>query len=203
MSYHRHSLIYLNESARPLTSEHGARERLFSDWLQKRHPFICTRQPPNLDKQTIQVGLPYLKNKKKIRFSYVIKMEDISKIEEPPLLSEVFSHRPSDFDVRVYGSYCWEYVTQLPYVQDFSDLDILIYYKNFSVDVIYTWIRRLKEELKIPRIDGEIRFQGLGDCAFGEIIQNKLASILFKNLNDVFILDRSCLYAKYPALFLQ
>jgi phosphoribosyl-dephospho-CoA transferase len=207
MNYARHSLLILKESAKPLNCACEEENEFFTHWVMRKHPLICTRQPKRNDSKTLQVGIPSYdkENEKKCRYTYVIQKSDVLKIAELPLLSKVFSNHSLDIadDVKIYGSYCWEYLTNLNYVHSDSDLDILIRYANQSIHRLALLMIQLKEQLMVTKVDGEIRFEGIGDCAISELLDTKSKSILFKMIDDLFLMDRFHLYEKYPSLILQ
>jgi phosphoribosyl-dephospho-CoA transferase len=206
MIYARHSLLILKEHARPLPYTCEEENEFFINWVMRKHPLICTRQSKRNDSKTLQVGIPsYDKEKgRKFRYTYLIQKTDVLKIAELPLLSKVFSHHPLDFanDVKIYGSYCWKYLTNLNYVHSDSDLDILIRYANQSIQKLALLMIQLKKQLMVT-LDGEIRFEGIGDCAISELLDTQSKLILFKKIDDLFLMDRLHLYEKYPSLILQ
>ena len=103
--------------------------------------------------------------------------------------------------IQVYGSYCWQFLTNIHYVQEDSDLDLLISYSDYSLSDLLDFCRHLTQQLNIKSIDGELRFPGFGECSLGELIQaNPTEQILFKTANSIYLETRERLYASFPAL---
>lgn len=201
MTYARHSLIYMKQRAEPLLETDPFKRALFRDWVSANHPLICTRQPKTLSPDTLQVAISHYDKDRdeKHRFSYLIRKLDILNVKDLPNLGEIFSTCVS-YDVQVYGSYCWQYLTKSNYVRSESDLDLLIRYKTESLSQISFLLDRLKNLLAISKIDGEIRFENIGDCSLLELLDTRSNSILFKNTCDVSLMNRTQLYAMHPSL---
>lgn len=212
--YQRHSLCYLNidsqalkETLLPLSLQAA---RLLQYWLKRKFPLIYTKQPPELKDSQVQLALPYfkIKPKEKLRLSYRLPKTAIIKHSALPSLSEIFPTLKLEAKpiLRVYGSYCWQYLTSKPYVQPSSDLDLQILYTNESLQELRALNALLKIKLQqskqaVSKIDGEVRFPYFGDCAWMELVQNTSAdSILFKSAQKIYLLARKELYAAFPSL---
>ena len=202
MNYARHTLCFLNPTT-TTTSQHPEEEqRLFQYWLNRGHPFICSRQPQELASGQIQLAIPYFnQQRQKLRVSYQVLKSEIAQSAELPKFADIFpsARLETHTEIKIYGSYCWQHLTQEPYVQPDSDLDVLIIYAEQSLTDLGTLSQELPHKSKVPRIDGEIRFPHLGDCSLHELLQNS-DSILFKSINNVLLLAREDLYAAYPSL---
>jgi phosphoribosyl-dephospho-CoA transferase len=107
----------------------------------------------------------------------------------------------SKASMSIYGSYCWQYLTQINYVQSSSDLDVLISYQNESLIELDKLYHGLLKKLPVARVDGEVRFPSLGDCSWLELIQPSSAdTLLFKSVNQIELVPRDRLYAAFPTL---
>ena len=205
MTYLRHTLCYLTQSAKPISMQSPDHSDLFHYWLTRNYPFIVTRQTAHLSASQIQLAIPYFDRDqaKKIRAQCVVDKSALTQIRELPNIDEVFPDLKLNprRSIKVYGSFCWQYLTQEPYVQQSSDLDLLIPYEQQSLSELaglYTW---LQKTLDIDRIDGEIRFPEVGDCSWRELLDlNSSDSILFKSTSTIDLLRRETLYATVPAL---
>jgi phosphoribosyl-dephospho-CoA transferase len=202
MSYARHTLCYLNPTTTAASEHSEEQQRLFLYWLNRGYPFICSRQPQDIASEQIQLALPYFnQQKQKLRLSYQVSKAEIAQSKGLPNLTDVFpSVRLETYaDIKVYGSYCWQYLTKEPYVQSDSDLDVLIIYEAQSLTDLRRLYKELPHKSKVLHIDGEIRFPLWGDCSLHELLQSS-NSILFKSINNVRLLSREALYAAYPSL---
>lgn len=200
MRYLRHNLCYLDKQAVPDINCSPENLSLFKHWQGCGYPLIMTRQPPDLAVHQIQLAIPYFQAEqvKKIRASFILSCSAISRVSELPDLRELFPDL--DYEIKVYGSYCWQYLTKEPYVQAESDLDLLIDYKEQSLSDLKSLYAQLQARFPQQRIDGEIRFAGLGDCSWTELLQQSGESLLFKSIHELSLLKRDNLYASFPSL---
>jgi phosphoribosyl-dephospho-CoA transferase len=205
MNYLRHTLGYLKKDTKPLASHSLEHRELLDYWLKQQYPLIVTRQPESTHREHIQLALPYYnpQQQKKIRASFLFSRSSIIKTQELPSLQELFPSvmLPTNMLISVYGSYCWQYLTQQAYVQASSDLDVLISYSGQSLRALSTLYHYLSDQLPISALDGEIRFPQLGDCSWQELIQTENSdSLLFKSEHQIKLVQRDHLYAKVPTL---
>lgn len=204
MSYQRHNLCFLKRDTTPQSTHSSKELHLFDWWIEQSLPLICTRQPALLDKDKLQLAIPFFdeQNQEKIRVSYIIHKSQISYSEGLPYVYEVLPDLivSSQVDIHVYGSYCWQYLTQKKYVNHASDLDILIYYQHESLNELSNLYEHIKKQTTAPQIDGEVRFAHWGDCAWLELIKPSCDSLLFKSVDKVELISREHLYAAFPSL---
>ncbi len=182
----------------------GEETAFFEQWVAQGFPLICTRQPNPLPPSQIQLAIPHVDHntQRKCRFSFKIAKKNIATVVELPTMAEVFPNRlfKQSGAVKVFGSYCWQYLTGQPYVHSASDLDLLIPYEQQSLRELSDCLINLKALLNSQRIDGEVRFQRFGDCALLELLDFKTNDILFKTLQEVTLVSRDVLYANFPTL---
>jgi phosphoribosyl-dephospho-CoA transferase len=201
MSYHRHTLCYLKPGVKPLASTD---DELLSGWLKHQFPLIYTHQPSHLGPNQLKLAIPYFEptTQQKIRKSYLFSPDSISHSKALPELKEICPNLvlKSNSNLRVYGSYCWQYITQHPYVQPSSDLDLHIEYTGESLAELAQLYSKLKNVLPIKSIDGEVRFSYFGDCSWLELIEASSENILFKSEHHIRLLAREELYAHVPTL---
>lgn len=202
MTYQRHTLCYLKPKAKPLTR---APDELLFYWLKNRFPLIYTHQPQHLTTTQIKLAIPYFNptTRQKIRKSYLFSPASISHYQALPELIRIFPNLivPKKHSLRVYGSYCWQHITQLPYVQASSDLDVQLTYTNQSLAELTQLHQQLEKSLPVKLVDGEIRFANIGDCSWIELIQPSFCdTILFKSEHQLRLIPREELYEAFPAL---
>lgn len=101
--------------------------------------------------------------------------------------------------IQIYGSYLLQYICQLPYVSNKSDLDILIHYPGVSLNALSNLLCCLEEVLKL-KIDGEVRFEQLGDISINELLNESTFSCIVKNTHQVNLFKRQEIYECYPQL---
>lgn len=206
MNTTRHTLCYLDKTASTINEQSLEHHELFHYWLHQGYPLIVTRQPAEIVQMgQIQLAIPYFNSvlAKKVRASYLVAESWITRLAELPSLQEIFPQLQlhTDANIKVFGSYCWHYLTKEHYLQPSSDVDVLLTYHNQSLSALATLYHELHSALGLHHIDGEVRFPKLGDCSWYELLQtNSGNSILFKSRNGVTLLSKKNLYDHYPTL---
>lgn len=201
MNFKRHTLCYLKPEAEPLNGTSA----LLTDWLRQQFPLIYTHQPASLTEQQIKLAIPYYMadTQEKIRESFLFAPEAISHCSTLPHLKELFPNLDLEFNsvIYVYGSYCWQHITQHPYIHPSSDLDLQLLYTAESLDELILLHHILRDKLPIHSLDGEVRFPHFGDCSWQELIHKPFSStILFKSERHIRLVPREELYAIVPTL---
>ncbi len=203
--YLRHQLIYLRKNSNlDIVIPHKNHiKNYIHDWINQGLPFIYTRQPPN--DECVHLGLTAFVDHQKHRISLRVKETMIEKNASLPLLETIFPFWQKNVDVQyqihVYGSFLFQYLTNQPFVSTNSDLDILLVYKNYSL----LEIKKLVETLNwtsTKSIDGEVRFgekTETMDISVKELLTSS-TSVLVKTVNNTYLLPRASLYATYPSL---
>ncbi|MBL7480864.1 malonate decarboxylase holo-[acyl-carrier-protein] synthase [Legionella bononiensis] len=215
----RHQLIYVTPNASfKINSSHENNQEIIgsvASWLNKGLPCIYTRQLIN-DELEVHAGLSLLLGNKKYRASITLNKNDLITIHNLPTLSEMSDYwykkleqpsknRYSQLDqsdlqsTSVYGSYLFEYLSNQPFVNKHSDLDLLIDYDNFSLPELNRKITHFAQIFGV-HIDGEVRFHDIGDIAFNELMNSSANQFLFKNSKDIGLITRHELYEQYPSL---
>lgn len=200
----RHHLCYLDKNSRPALAYRPKEINLFDYWITQQFPLIYTRQPQSILPGQLQLAIPHFDHEyqQKYRCSFVINEEHITDTRELPSLHQVFPHQPiivEPFEIGVFGSYCWQYLTQKQYIHNTSDADLLIHYKQQSLKNLRALLESLKTTL-ILNIDAEVRFIHHGDCSLTELLDPQTNDILFKTAHDVLLIDRDKLYEDIPTL---
>lgn len=205
MIFQRHSLCYLKADAHPLIAKSGGDDALLTFWQEQQFPLIFTHQPSHLGTNQIKLAIPYFEpeTQKKIRTSYLFSPTAINYSTSLPYLKELLPNLTlqSKSILRVYGSYCWQYITQHPYVQPSSDLDVQITYVKESLNELAQLYNTLSKIMPMNSLDGEVRFATIGDCSWRELIEKTSSEhILFKSTHQIQLISREQLYAAIPTL---
>lgn len=201
----RHSLVYIHSGVSPCSEHQDDELTFFKQWITKGWPLIYTRQlNQSSEYNIINLGLPYFdaQSQTKYRYSYSVTFDAIQQVTSLPKLVDIFPKLKEviPLAISVYGSYAWEYMTHIQYVQATSDLDLLIDYQDESLVEISTSISQIRQFFPQTNIDGEIRLPDLGDCQIFELLDQDSNDILFKTANDVILVTREQVYAQYPKL---
>lgn len=212
----RHHLIYLKPRADFfLVSLHEDKkiiEEQVAAWLAKGFPCIYAKQMP--DEKSVNLGLPLWYAHKKHRVGLRVLPSEIYSQKPPPQLIEMQDfflrcYGIDDLDrmievhqidnISVYGSFLSQYLSGYDFVTKSSDLDLLINYHEYSLAHLQALINTLTQKFK-RIIDGEVRFQGLGDISLKELLNLSTKKILCKSQDHVLLLSRAELYEHYPLL---
>jgi phosphoribosyl-dephospho-CoA transferase len=204
----RHDLIYVKLNALPCSEHQSDELAFFRRWISNRFPLIYTRQFGELSEEnSIKLGLPYFnaETNTKYRYSFSLKKQDIQTVAELPSLSSIFPTQvnKTPFNIGVYGSHAWQYLTCIKYVQKTSDLDVLIHYQGQSFEALEKQLKDISQIENINRVDGEIRLPKFGDCQIQEFMSNDSTELLFKTTNDVALIKRDIINAEYPKLAIK
>ncbi|EHL32245.1 malonate decarboxylase holo-[acyl-carrier-protein] synthase [Legionella drancourtii] len=216
MSAQRHDLIYLEHqvpfSISTLHADKHMIEQQVVAWLAQGLPCIYAKQAR--DDATLNLGLPLFFAEKKHRVGLRVKPSAVVKQQSLPQLIEMQDyfrrcHGLSDIlatlnsisgsDIAVYGSFLFHYLSGQPSVNQASDLDLLINYQGWSLATLHELISVLSRKLQ-RTIDGEIRFQQVGDIPIKELLNLSATEFLCKNHDGVALIPRMKLYEHYPLL---
>lgn len=214
----RHQLIFVDSKA-PVAFHtcHGDKKDIkqrVMDWLQAGLPCIYTRQTS--ENNTINLGLTLLVEGHKQRIALAVNKSDILKEKALPHLmdmryffqevynihglSELFSSlgfEQANF-ISVYGSFLFHYLSGQSFVNSTSDLDVLITYQGCTEQQLKSLAANLATKFN-RLIDGEVRFDALGDIAIKELLSSS-PTVLCKKKERVILLPRAMLYEYYPTL---
>ncbi|QEY52377.1 malonate decarboxylase holo-[acyl-carrier-protein] synthase [Legionella longbeachae] len=209
----RHHLIYLQPGTEFFLVSSHEENRLIKEhasaWFAKGLPCIYAKQLPN-DK-FINLGLSLWYANKKHRVGVRVNPSAVQKNNPPPQLLAMqdffFRYYAIDnlnsvielygiTDVAVYGSFLSQYLSGYDFVTENSDLDLLINYHEYSLNHLQDFVDALTQKFKRV-IDGEIRFQGLGDISIKELLNTSTKKLLCKSKDKVVLLSRTELYEHY------
>jgi phosphoribosyl-dephospho-CoA transferase len=169
----RHDLVFL--SPKGWRAVFAARRDLAADplvalWDKRGWPLIGRRALPG-DMQGVALGLPLPPFAGKRRLSLLVQRQDVIATAPPPGLRSASlaaprAWRPTldrlqelvsqhSLDARVFGSLAWRALTGLDYLNERSDLDLLLYVRRDS-DLYRLAIALADIEAAAPmRLDGE------------------------------------------------
>ncbi|UXN03226.1 malonate decarboxylase holo-[acyl-carrier-protein] synthase [Bartonella sp. HY406] len=134
---HRHDLVWLDATGWQALYEQYHFDVL-KEWEAKNFPLIVTQQPMLKNNDDLLLGLPLPPTMGKARISLISHKHYISKTTPPPLLSELARYAPYDWqnlikamiqidaNFRVFGSLCWQALTNMHYISKTSDLDLCL-----------------------------------------------------------------------------
>ena len=219
MMSQRHQLIFLERDApfviHSTHEEKQAMAHYVKQWINQGLPCIYARQL-SAEQDRLYLGLPVLRAKKKHRVGLSFNKNEVHSKQELPRLVDMASYfsqkvetQPSHlfsqqdvadfYSISVYGSFLLEYLSGLPFVNEYSDLDLLIDYESHSLNKLKQILAQLKKKFN-RAIDGDVRFRNLGDIAVNELVKPSAEHLLFKNTAEIGLISRHDLYKQYPDL---
>ncbi len=222
----RNTLVWLTPEAwrtvHAQSWETSAQE-LLRHWQACHLPWVVARQRPEVPQSAVCLGLPAPQHWDRRRLAASVAADGIALQGQFPRLHEVAQSSPWGVgaaawlaqgqtlkaEVRVYGSYGWQFLTGMPYVRAGSDLDLSVHAPDLHAALqALDWLAQTlplgeagsggrAPSARLPlRVDGEIVFpqgQALAWREFQQLRQGTVAQALVK--------DRHCLrLMDWPAL---
>lgn len=216
MSPQRHHLIYLKPHADLfIASIHPDKYTIEHEvvaWIAKGLPCIYARQSAN--KERVNLGIPLLMGHTRYRIALQVSPAAVRELKPLPQLAVMrhffqHYHGIEELDVllashqvshiAVYGSFLFHYLSGQSYVNDTSDLDLLITYQDYSLAQLHDLRGQLTQKFK-RSIDGEVRFQRFGDVPINELLDTSAKKLLCKGKEQSVLLSRAELNEHYPML---
>ena len=205
----RHWLVWLKPNS--VYSHKHEMSDLIKEWIKKDYPFVCARfDPAKLN--TLNLGFCPKQNgtDKPLRVSLKTGFENIASCRPPLLLSEVIEalaeknfvslkvlltnlHSADLSESRVFGSFAWQSITGKQYVNNNSDLDLILNINSIedaclANDIISEWENRFE-----INIDCELKFPN-GNCSSIKEFFSTSKQILVKNKDNVEIIFKKEIY---------
>ena len=172
-SLRRHDLVWLDPAIDAGLFAAAGQRDLARDWVNRAFPLVVARQSDNLMQEAGQIMLGFTLPSAPMRTRVLLHADRAAIIcrSRPLLLSEAMQHAPAAWragldslhtlfertgtEARVYGSLSSEIFTGMRYLDEASDLDLLL-----ECDAA-TRLRELLAGLEdfvpeVPRIDGEV-----------------------------------------------
>lgn len=211
MILRRHDLMFIDSQAcftiQSIHYDNDAIQKHVTEWLKKGFPCIYARQ---FSDEVLNLGLPLLFDDKKHRVNLSVDKAAVLRQMPLPKLFEMYAFFHDCYGIKelmelpdniaVYGSFLSHYLSGQEFVNETSDLDLLIDYSpDYSLDALHELIYLLNTKFNRV-IDGEIRFNNLGDISIKELLNLSAKTLLCKTRNKVELLSRAELYARYPLL---
>lgn len=210
----RHMLVWLDAAgwtAAQATDE-PQHKAVFRLWQMQSWPVIVRRADADAAPDEICLGLPLPPDEdsgQKVRISLRAHTSHIRKASPAMALARVLRASPSTWraqlaalerdavgmPLRVYGSLAMEAITELPYVSETSDVDILFY--PTTRPQLENGIAILSRHAALLPLDGEVVFPGGAAVSWKEwmmAIANP-AKVIVKELHAVRLADTASLLA--------
>lgn len=202
----RNTLVWLTPRAWRVVHDQvldAPAQDLLRYWQSCHLPWVVARQRPGVAAGVVCLGLPAPQHWGRRRLGTDVALDGIARQGQFPLLHEVAQSSPwgisaapwlaqcADLEaqVRVYGSYGWQFMTGMPYVHPGSDLDLSVHVADLPAAVrALEWLAQTGEtgdksnkgsggdvERDAPllplRVDGEIVFAPGHALAWREMLQ--------------------------------
>ena len=195
-------------------------------WQSFQFPWVVAHQRPGVRPGEVCLGLPAPQHWGRRRLGAQVTLDGIARQGQFPLLGEVAGSQlwgiPAaswlargaglGMDVRVYGSYGWQYMTGMPYVRGASDLDLSVHLSVLAGAMrALDWLQQVAQapdaghaaSYRLPlRVDGEIVFPHGQAVAWRELQamrQGGVRQVLVKDRLQLRLLDPDGLEAMVAA----
>ena len=200
---HRNQLVWLSDEAwlRVLARAWDTQaQTILNHWRSRQLPLVVCRQRVPASSTTISLGLPAPLQWERRKLALEVLVKDIARVGCFPLLAPdllgladatalhrflqhlAVLHVPA----RVYGSYGWQMLTDLPCVRDSSDLDLILPVRDMDTAGQVVWLLR---GLQLAcRVDGELLFpdaQAVAWREYAQLIGGKVEQVLVKHREGV------------------
>jgi len=224
----RNSLVWLTPEAwrtvHAQSWETSAQE-LLRHWQACHLPWVVARQRPEVAPPAVCLGLPAPQHWDRRRLAASVAADGIALQGQFPSLHDVAQSSPWGVgaaawlalgqalkaEVRVYGSYGWQFLTGMPYVRAGSDLDLSVHAPDLHAAFqALDWLAQTvalgeagsggrAPSARLPlRVDGEIVFpqgQALAWRELQQLRQGTVAQALVKDRHSLHLLDWPALVA--------
>ncbi len=224
----RNALVWLSPGGwRTVHAKHwdATAQELLQHWQACQLPWVVTRQRPEEAVNAICLGLPAPQQWDRRRFAASVPTDGIAMQSQFPSLQEVAQSSPWGVgaaawlaqgralkaQVRVYGSYGWQFLTGLPYVRSGSDLDLSVHAPDLDAALqALDWLAQTvplgeagsggrPPSAHLPlRVDGEIVFpqgEALAWREFQQLRLGQVAQALVKDRHSLRLVDWPSLVA--------
>ena len=194
-------------------------QELLRHWQACHLPWVVARQRPEVAQPAICLGLPAPQHWDRRRLAASVAADGIALQGQFPRLHDVAQSSPWGLgaaawlaqgqalraEVRVYGSYGWQFLTGMPYVRAGSDLDLSVHAPDLHAALqALDWLAQTvpvgeagssgrSPSARLPlRVDGEIVFpqgQALAWRELQQLRQGRVAQALVKDRCSLRLLD--------------
>jgi len=224
----RNSLVWLTSEAWRTVHKQvwdASAQELLRHWQACHLPWVVARQRPEVAPPAVCLGLPAPQHWDRRRLAASVAADGIALQGEFPRLHDVAQSSPWGVgaaawlaqgqalkaEVRVYGSYGWQFLTGMPYVRAGSDLDLSVHAPDLHAALqALDWLAQTvalgevgsggrAPSARLPlRVDGEIVFPQGQALAWRELQllrQGAVAQALVKDRHSLHLLDWPALVA--------
>lgn len=139
----RHDLIYVTPSAwRAVIADYDVDG--LAGWAERGWPTIARRPACNDTEGTVPMGLPLPPQMGRLRLALRCPADAIARTSPPPLLADATKAAAADWHatiaalvrlqpaMRCFGSLAWTHQTGLNYLQQTSDLDLILHCETLT-----------------------------------------------------------------------
>jgi len=213
--YRRHQLVSISQEAwqNLVDMRDDLKDPVIANWAARERPLIIRRACPQ-EPAGVPLGLPLPPSMGKRRISVVINETCILSSRPPPSLAEVLSDAPhqwrealtflqskaieNKWDIRVFGSLAWQWLTGLPYLNATSDLDVLLTCHSRTDALAQADLLAELEAMAPIPIDGELVLPD-GDAVNWREIHLGQEELLMKSMTAARLVTRSCFLQALPS----
>lgn len=209
----RHDLVWLRPQARWQALTPGAQARL-REWFDAGLPAVVARRDGNEPTDAVRLGVPLPPDENKQRLALYANAADIARLRAPLGLDEVLPHAPPrarwalrslarqarDIGLTpgVFGSFAWQALTNLSYVSETSDLDLLWPVVDAAqAEAIATMLSAWEQRHGL-RADGELHLPGDAAVNWREYASDA-HQVLVKSESGCALQARETLFARSTA----
>ncbi len=199
--FHRHAFVSFAPSG-SISASDSETNGLLQDWLENDRPLVVRRPCLSPDGTRISAGLALPPSPHKCRLAFELLRSAVRDVALPPLWEDCAARKidslapiraaaeAGGIGLRTFGSHAWQHLTGLPYVNEESDIDLLLF---VSSPQIWEIIRSKLEQTGPgfpPGIDLEIVLNGDASFSWREFSSTP-RRLLYKGNSRVWLGDKS------------
>ena len=205
----RNQLVWLHAQAWSQVQDHAwdaEAQIILAHWQRNKLPLVVCRQRIDVEPDRLCLGLPAPRQWSRRRLALTVELNQVAAIGAFPTLQQVAQAMHCELAAleldgkltqlgvtpRVYGSHGWQWLTQMPYVHEASDLDVTLNVPDFQTACRVTALLAAAE--LGPRLDGEIAFPGGQAAAWRELqrlLAGHTAQVLLKDRQSIRLATRA------------
>lgn len=199
----RNQLVWLHAQGWAQVQDHAwdaEAQAILAHWQCNKLPLVVSRQRIDVEADQIGLGLPAPLQWSRRRLALTVGLDQVAAIGDFPTLRQLAQAMPWGLAAleldgkltplavtpRVYGSYGWQWLTQMAYLHAASDLDVTLNVPDFQT-ACQVQVLLAAAELG-PRLDGEIVFPGGQAVAWRELqrlLAGHTAQVLLKDRQSI------------------
>jgi phosphoribosyl-dephospho-CoA transferase len=177
---------------------------ILAHWRANRLPLVVCRQRTEIPPDQLCLGLPAPLQWSRRRVALSVSLDHLTARADFPTLMQVAQFNQwgveahdlcdsldsMDVSAHVYGSHGWQWLTNLDYLHDASDLDLSLNVNSF--EVASQVVQRLARTTLRCRIDGEIVFpqgQAIAWRELHQLLKGQTSQVLVKDRQSIRLAD--------------